>query len=253
MTFWFFPPRAQRLLLMKPWIQTMVVLSCAFRSSSNDEQATALISVLATVFPDLLDSSRDLVLCTLSTNDLDGGLFFWSLSWNCSLLSLLGSIGLLSVGTELLGWDLCQPSFNWSFKGLNSPSTKHEISLSWYLVKLPCAFASPASIACYVLSVARVLLLALLELSLPFLEGLLWFCCASWSLPAEPKEYAVCYCYALVHQLGFVLSICDSAPWCWCCSFPASGILAPLCWFYAALETMCVFWAWRNLLLLVGL
>jgi hypothetical protein len=97
---------------MKPWIQTMVVLSCAFRSSSNDEQATALISVLATVFPDLLDSSRDLVLCTLSTNDLDGGLFFWSLSWNCSLLSLLGSIGLLSVGTELLGWDLCQPCFN---------------------------------------------------------------------------------------------------------------------------------------------
>lgn len=131
----------------------------------------ALIGVLAIVFPDLLDSGRDLVLCTLSTNDLDGGLFFWSLSWNCSLLSLLGSIGLLSTGTKLLGWDLWQPCFNRSFKGLNSPSTKHEISLSWYLVKLLCAFVSPASIACYVLSAARVLLLALLELSLPFLEG----------------------------------------------------------------------------------
>jgi hypothetical protein len=95
------PPATQTLSIPEPNRAATENTLCVFPK--------ALIFVLAIVFPNVQDSDKDMVFCTLLEDDLDGGLFFCSfLAWNHTLLSLLGLIGLLFTGTESLCWDLCR-------------------------------------------------------------------------------------------------------------------------------------------------
>ena len=116
----FFPPQVQQLLMAKPLIQTMVILLVVPLATQTlvilEPNRAAienmlrvfpktLIGVLAVVFPNVRNSDKDMMFCTLSEDDFDGGLFFYPfLAWNRTLLPLLGLIGLLFAGTKSLGW-----------------------------------------------------------------------------------------------------------------------------------------------------
>ena len=108
--FFSFPSRLQQLLLVKPLIQTIIVLlvvpsaTQTLAISEPNRVATestlcvfpkALIIVLVVVFLDIQDFDKDLVFCSLSEDDFDRGLFFYPfLAWNRTLLPLLGLIDL---------------------------------------------------------------------------------------------------------------------------------------------------------------